>query len=127
MGGGVEGCGGEAGDAEALGHEAGVLHAHAKTQGAHAGRIGELGVQLLEDQLHAALIAGVELVELGGYVAAAAPLQGGEVGGVGDGEVVEGGEQALIEGAPETQLGRNATAEPMEDVQPARRPALAWR
>ena len=57
-GGGVEGFGGKAGGAEALGHEAGVLHAHAKTQGAHAGRIGELVVQLLEDQVHAAVIAG---------------------------------------------------------------------
>lgn len=117
-GGGVEGFGGKAGSAEALGHEAGVLHAYAEAQGAHADRIGELVVQLLEDQVHAAVIAGVELVELGGHVAAAAPLQGGEVGGVGDGEVVEGGEQALIEGAPEAKFGSDATVEPVEDVEP---------
>jgi hypothetical protein len=31
---------------------------------------------------------------------------------------VEGGEQALIEGAPEAEFGGDATAEPVEDVEP---------
>ena len=31
---------------------------------------------------------------------------------------MEGGEQALIEGAPEAQFGGDATAEPVEDVEP---------
>lgn len=88
--GGIEGFGGEAGSTEALGHEAGVLDAHAEAKAAHAGRIGEL-------------------VELGAHVAAAAPLQNGEVGGVGDGEVVEGGDQQLgaqvIEPAPVAGCG----------------------
>jgi hypothetical protein len=39
------------------------------------------------------VVAGVDGAELGGHVAAAAPLQGGEIGGVGHGEVVEGSEQ----------------------------------
>jgi len=38
------------------------------------------------------MVAGVDGAELGGHVAAAAPLQGGEIGGVGDG--IEG-ESAL--------------------------------
>jgi hypothetical protein len=53
------------------------------------------GLEALEDQLNAALIAGVELVGLGSAVVVAAPLQGGMVGGVGDGEIVEGGEQGM--------------------------------
>lgn len=108
----------EAAGAEALGHEVGVLHAHAEAQGAHAQGLGHHLLQLAEDQIHAAVVAGVEGAELGGHVAAAAPFQGGEVGGVGHGEVVEGGEQALIEGGPETQLGGNAAVEPVENVQP---------
>ena len=64
------------------------------------------------------MVAGVEGAELGGHVAAAAPFQGGEVGGVGHGEVVEGGEQALVESGPETQLGGNTAVEPVEDVEP---------
>jgi len=31
---------------------------------------------------------------------------------------VEGGEQALVEGGPETQLGGDAPVEPVEDVEP---------
>lgn len=118
--GGVEGFGIEAAGTEALGHEAGVLHAHAEAQGAHAHAqgLGHLLLQLAEDQIHAAVVAGVEGAELGGLVAAAAPFQGGEIGGVGHGEIVEGGEQALIEGAPETQLGADAAVEPVEDVEP---------
>jgi len=82
--GGVEGFGVEAAGAEALGHEVGVLHAHAEAQGAHAQGLGHLLLQLAEDQIHAAVVAGVQGAELGGHVAAAAPFQGGEIGGVGD-------------------------------------------
>jgi hypothetical protein len=64
---GAEGFGGEAGGVEPGRHEAGVLHAHAKPQGAHALGIGELVVELAQDQGHAVVIAGVELRELGGY------------------------------------------------------------
>jgi hypothetical protein len=117
-GGGVEGFGAEAAGREALGHEMGVFHAHAKTQGPHAGGIGHGVVELAEDQVHAAMVAGVDGAELGRHVAAAAPLQGGEIGGIGHGEVVEGGQQALIEGAPEAEFGGDATAEPVEDVEP---------
>jgi len=85
-----------------------VFHAHAKTQGPHAGGIGHGVVELAEDQVHAAMVAGVDGAELGGHVAAAAPLQSGEIGGIGHGEVVEGGQQALIEGAPEAEFGGNA-------------------
>jgi hypothetical protein len=92
-GGGIEGIGAEAAGTEALGHEAGVLHAHAEADGPYAGGIGHGVVELAEDQVHPAMVAGVHASELGRHVAAAAPLQGGEVGGVGHGEVVEGGEQ----------------------------------
>jgi hypothetical protein len=47
-------------------------------------------VELAEDQIHAAVVAGVDGAELGWHVAAAAPFQGGEIGGIGHGEVVEG-------------------------------------
>jgi hypothetical protein len=70
------------------------------------------------DQIHAAVVAGVEGAELSGHITAEGPFQGGEIGGVGYGEVVEGGEQALIEGGPQTQLGGDAAAEPVEDVEP---------
>ena len=95
-----------------------MLHAHAEAQGAHAQGLGHGLLQLAEDQIHAAVVAGVRAAELGGHVAAAPPFQGGEVGGVGHGEGVEGGEQALIERSPETQLGRDAAVEPVEDVEP---------
>jgi hypothetical protein len=75
-------------------------------------------VELAEDQIHAAVVAGVDGAELGWHVAAAAPFQGGEIGGIGHGEIVEGGEQALIEGAPEAEFCGDATAEPVEDVEP---------
>ncbi len=81
-----------------------MLHAHAEAQGAHAGGIGHGVVERTEDQVHPAVVAGVHRAELGGYIPTAAPFQGGEIGGVGDGEVVEGGEQALVEGAPEAQF-----------------------
>jgi hypothetical protein len=88
-------------------------------------------VEFAEDQVHPAMVAGVDGAELGGHVAAAAPLQRGEIGGVGHGEVVEGGEQALIEGAPEAEFGGDAAAEPVEDVEPALLPGKqsvrGWR
>jgi hypothetical protein len=88
-------------------------------------------VELAEDQVHTPVVAGVHGAELGRHVAAAAPLQGGEIGGVGHGEVVKGGEQALIEGAPEAEFGGDATAEPVEDVEPALLPSKqsvrGWR
>jgi hypothetical protein len=90
-GGGIEGFGAEAAGTEALGHEVGVFHAHAEAQGPHAGGIGQGVVELAENQVHPTVVAGVNGAELGRHVAAAAPLQGGEVGGVGHGEVVEGG------------------------------------
>lgn len=130
-GGGIKGFGAEAAGTEALGHETGLLHTHAKTQGPHAGGIGHGVVELAEDQVDAAVVAGVDGAELGGQVAAAAPFQGGEIGGVGHGEVVEGGEQALIEGAPEAEFCGDATAEPVEDVEPALLPCKqsvrGWR
>jgi hypothetical protein len=115
---GAEGFGCEAGGVEPRRHEAGVLDAHAKPQGAHALGIGELVVELAQDQVYAVVIAGVELRELGGHVTALAPGEGGEVGVVADAEVVEGAEQALVEGGPETQLGGNAAVKPLEDVEP---------
>ena len=108
-----------------------MLHAYAEAQGPHTGGIGHGVVELAEDQVHTAVVAGVHGAELGRHVAAAAPLQGGEVGGVGHGEVVEGGEQALIEGAPEAEFGGDAAAEPVEDVEPALLPGKqsvrGWR
>jgi hypothetical protein len=95
-----------------------VLHAHAKPQGADALGIGELVVELAQDQGHAVVIAGVELRQLGGHVTALAPGEGGEVGVVADAEVVEGTEQALVEGGPEPQLGSDPAVEPVEDVEP---------
>ncbi len=80
--------------------------------------IGELVVEPAQDQVHAVVIAGVELGELCGHVAALAPGEGGEVGVVADAEVVEGAEQALVEGGPEPQLGGNAAVELLEDVEP---------
>jgi hypothetical protein len=75
-------------------------------------------VELAQDQVYAVVIAGVELREIGGHVTALAPGVGGEVGVVADAEVVEGAEQALVEGGPETQLGGDAAVEPLEDVEP---------
>lgn len=95
-----------------------MLDADAEAQGAHAQGIGELLVELLEDQVHPAVIAAVERRQLGRHIAALAPGEGGEVGVVGDAEVVEGGEQALIEGGPEAQLGGHAPIEPGQDVEP---------
>ena len=75
-GGGIEGFGAEAAGTEGLGHEAGVLDAHAEAEGPHAGGIGHGVVALAEDQVQPAMVAGVHGAVLGGHVAAAAPLQG---------------------------------------------------
>jgi hypothetical protein len=66
---GAESFGSEAGGVEPRRHETGVLNAHAKPQGAHALEIGELVVELAQDQVHTVVIAGVEVRELGGDVA----------------------------------------------------------
>jgi hypothetical protein len=119
---GAEGFGCEAGGVEPRRHEAGVLDAHAKPQGAHALGIGELVVELAQDQVYAVVIAGVELRELGGHVTALAPGEGGEVGVVVDAEVVERAEQALVEGGPETQLGGDPAIEPLSRPRPSDAP-----
>jgi hypothetical protein len=70
-----------------------VLHAYAEADGPHAGGIGHGFVELAEDQVHPAMVAGEDVAELGWHVvAAAAPLQCGEIGGFGHREVMEGGE-----------------------------------
>ena len=56
------------------------------------------------------------LLELLERVAAAAPRDLAEVGAVGDAEVLERHEEALIDGLPEPQLDGDAMVEPLGDV-----------
>ncbi len=94
----------------------GVLHAHAEAQGPHRIQVGDLVCQFAQDQAQAGVVGGVEVGEGLGGVAVAAPFDPRQVGAVVEAEVVEGAEQALLQGAPEAQLGGDAAVKPMEDV-----------
>ncbi len=114
--GGIEGGGAQAGGHELAGHPVGVLHAHAEAQGPHRLQVGDLVGQFAQDQAQAGVVGGVEVGEGLGGVAVAAPFDPRQVGAVVEAEVVEGAQEALVEGAPEAQFGGGAALEPMEDV-----------
>ena len=94
----------------------GVLHAHAEAQGPHRIQVGDFVCQFAQDQAQAGVVGGVEVGEGFAGVAVAAPLDPGEIRAVVESEVVEGAEQALLQGAPEAQFGGDAAVKPMEDV-----------
>jgi hypothetical protein len=75
--------------------------------------VGDLVGQFAQDQAQAGVVGGVEVGQGFAGVAVAAPFDLGEIGAVMEAEVVEGAQQALVEGAPQAQFGGDAALEPM--------------
>ena len=114
--GGIEGDGAQAGGHKLAGHPMGVLHAYAEAQGPHRRQVGDFVCQFAQDQVQAGVVGGVHVGEGFGGVAVAAPFDPRQIGAVVEAEVVKGCQQALLQRAPEAQLGGNAAVKPMEDV-----------
>lgn len=102
-------------DVELCGHELGVADARAERERARLAPGAAVLAELLRDQLGAAVIAGEEVVELRRVVAAAAPLDGGEVGLVGDAVVLEGHDELLLQRVPEAHFGGDRAVEVGEE------------
>ena len=99
-------------------HEIGVGHADAESEGPGRARVAVFLAELVEDRPDAQVVARVEVRQAVDVVSLAGPADGGQVGPVGDAEVVERREEAPVEGVPEPDLGRGAAPEPAEDVSP---------
>ena len=96
---------GDAGRGEHPRHVLGVRDRDAEPERPHRGHVGDLGTGLADDLGGAGVVAGVEAVEGDGVVAAALPLDPGEVDVVGDPEVVEGHQQVRRQRIPQAQFG----------------------
>ena len=111
-----DGLGRDAGVVGDAGHVFGVGDADAEAECSHPGGVGDLVLELLEDEPGAGVVAGVEAVEVGVGVSAGAPVDRGEVGAVGDAEVVERAEQVSGDRVPDAQLSGGAAVEERADV-----------
>ncbi len=81
-------------------------------------RVAHLVADCSEDLADPQVVAGVDVGQLGGVVAAASPPGDvAEVGAVVDAVVVERREQVLLQGIPQSQFDGHATVEPPEDVE----------
>ena len=88
-----------------------MLDRDAEGEGADGARIDDPAAELLHHEVHARLVAGVQLREVGVGVAAAGPAHAGEVRAVGDAEVLEGDQELAVEGVPEAKLGSDRAVE----------------
>ena len=105
----------DAGVAEVVGHEAGVVDAHTEPEGPHRRRL-RVACDLLHHQTRPRPRARVDVAQRFDVVAAApSPRHLGEVESVVDSEVHERRELLLVDGVPEPQLGGNAVVEPVQD------------
>jgi hypothetical protein len=107
---------GDAGVTEDPCHVGGVGDGDAEAQGPHPAGVGDLVADLAQHDPGAGVVAGVDAVEAGDVVGPALPLDPGQVGAVGDAEVVERAEQVGVEGVPESELGSGPAAEEGPDV-----------
>ena len=97
-------------------HELGVLDRDAEAERAHPARVGDDAPNRLEQLGDARVVAGDDAVELLQRVSAALPAQAGEIGAVGDAEVLERDEEPLVDRLPEPELDGDAPAEELGHV-----------
>ena len=95
-------------------HEPRVRNAHAEAEGAHGERVGDGVLNGLDDERDARLVTGVDLLEREDVVAATRPLHVRQIGAVVQPEVLEGAQQASLEGIPQPEFDGNAAIEPLE-------------
>ena len=106
----------DAGVGELAGHVARVLLGDAEAQRAHRADVEHDALDGFEELRDAEVVVREDVAELLEHVAAAAPRDMTEVGAVGDTEVLEGHEEALIDGFPEPQFDGDAMVEPLGHV-----------
>ena len=102
-----------------------MRHAHAEAQRAHGQRVGDLVLNGLDDERHARLVAGVDVLERGDVVATTRPLNARQIGAVVQPEVLERAQQAALEGIPQPEFDGNAAIEPLEHALPSVRSGVA--
>jgi hypothetical protein len=117
FGGGVggDGEGGDVGAIEFGGHVIGVGDGDAEGEGTGLGVVGVKVCEVAEDEIGAALVGEVVLLQLGGGVGAAGPGEAGEVGAVVEAVVFEGDEVVAFDGVPEAHFVGDAVIEEAED------------
>ena len=116
-----DGDGSDAGAIEPVCHEVRVVDAHAEPERPHGPRVTDLVAERFEDLRHPDIRSGVQVRQLRRVVSGpTTPGHGGEVSRVVDTEVVEGREQSLFEGIPQSQFDSDPAVEPTEDVEPVR-------
>ena len=93
-----------------------MLLRDAEPERAHRPRVEHDPLDGLEELRDAQVVVGEEVAELLGDVAAATPCDLAEVGAVGDAEVLERHEEALVDRLPEPQLDGDPMVEPLGDV-----------
>ena len=100
---------------EVMGHEAGVLDAHAEAEGAHRRGLCVLG-DLLDDEAGPRVGTGVGVAERVDVVAAApAPWNLAQVEAVVNSEVEKRRQVLLVDRLPKPKLGGDAIVEPLQD------------
>lgn len=95
-----------------------MFHGYAEPQRTHFAWLVDDPLNRLEQLRHPPVVAAVEVAELLARVAPATPADRREVGAVGDAEVLERHQEALVYRLPEAQLNRGPAAEPVGDVAP---------
>ena len=93
-----------------------MLHGYAEAERPHPAWLVDDPPNRLEQLRHPLVVAAVEVAELLGRVAPAAPADRREVGAIGDAEVLEWHQEALVDRLPKAQLHRGPAAEPVGDV-----------
>jgi len=102
---------------EGGGHPVGMLDAHTEAEGAHRVDVGDLVLELPQDDPEPRIVGGVDRVQLGEIVSAPLPLDSTEVRVVGDPEVVERTQQFGLERVPQPQLDRCPVPEHRPDIE----------
>ena len=113
-----DGCGRNAGLLEHPGHEPRVVDTHAEAEGTHGAEVVHVAPELAQHEVRPQVVPGVNVRERLHVVPAPAPPRDfAEIDAVMEPVVLERNEPALVDGVPETKLGRNSAAEPVEDRQ----------
>lgn len=113
-----DGHGADAVAVEVLGHELGVLDAHAEPETPHRGWIPVLG-DLVHDEPRPRVRARVHVGERGGVVATtSAPRDLRQIKTIVDPVVEKRGQVLLVDRIPQAEFCRDAVVEPVEDRQP---------
>lgn len=91
-----------------------MRHTDTKPKRPHLSWPGHVSVELLYDEFHTHLVAGVDVFELRGDVLFASPFHAGQIRVVADAEVLKGAEETAFERIPKAEFGGDVTVEPAE-------------